>query len=207
MVKEDFVDFLKKIYNYFEKIEPKFHTIDLWYLEVNKIDGNSLNFIYKHIIQDSAGVPRNLPGAMIALYQEWRKTVGKKDADACGCHEGWWEVVFYYPEKEIWAIYSLRCGNCGSGGPKSIDDLIPLENYEQEPSRWAKEPPPWGMIYPEPKSRKPYIDKILAHLKDRPAKGNLFEGRPTHEDLAKYGPELPQEVLSKITKDHGDLPF
>jgi hypothetical protein len=128
------------------------------------------------------------------LCREWKKSVGRKDGE-CGCHEGWWDVCFFYPEKQLWAIYSLRCGNCGAAGPKCVDDLVNMENYEQEPTRWEKETPPWGMIYPESKSRRLFIDKILAHQEklreSRPPKGNLFEpgSRP--------GEELPI----------GDLPF
>ena len=153
---------------YFERKEPSDATVNLWYEEVKKIPAEVLPRIYGEIIGLET-FPRNLPGFMQAKAKEWRAANPQRQSRGnCECHQGVWEVAFWRPELEEWAIFTIPCGPCnGREGPGQRFDLANAKFYEREPDRYMETPPSWALICPDKDSISKKRQEILAYLKHR----------------------------------------
>lgn len=166
MVKADFARWLKQALTYFERKEPSDATVNLWYEKVKNIPAGALPQIYQEVTGMEV-FPRNLPAFMQAKAREWL-AANPQTGSKCECHRGLWEVAFWRPELEEWAIFSIPCGPCnGKEGPRQCYDLLSPKFYDREPDRYMETPPPWALIYPDKDSLHKKCQEIRDYLKQR----------------------------------------
>jgi hypothetical protein len=163
MEKTAFTRWLHQALSYFERKEPSDETVDLWFQTVREIPAEALPWLYQELIGLEAW-PRNLPGFLQTRVRNW-PGLSRQTQPHCECHRGTWEVAFWRPELDEWAIFSLPCGSCNGGdGPARCDDLLHPRLYDREPDRYMAQPPPWALIYPDQDSLAKKRGEILAYL-------------------------------------------
>jgi len=116
----DLREFVSKL-NIFYGLEKTVSSrrLELWLDDVTNIPKESLDFIYKKIIQGKDTIPRNLPKYIKQYFLEWRFANPDKqinpDAQKTPCEDCFGKGILWFKKKSVDGFkYELaaRCGHC-----------------------------------------------------------------------------------------------
>ena len=112
----DFSNAVNELCDYYERKEPKQGTKDLWFANLKNIPTEALPWIVKKICQENESFPRNLPGAIQAMYQAWRgahpeKIAHEQKQDCPDCDDGTIRAWKIGNNNRAYS-YLFRCARC-----------------------------------------------------------------------------------------------
>lgn len=116
MTESEFTTFIQDICNYYERKLPKDSTADLWFSRIKGIPIEPLPWIFAKLTENE--MPKNLPGAVWALYKEWLLSHSEKalyptmfECPDCKDDPGYLHVT-KVSERGAKYTYVFNCGLC-----------------------------------------------------------------------------------------------
>lgn len=137
MTLDDFTGLITELSDFYERKQPKPHTIELWYRLIKRIPHEPLKWIMRHIEDNYESFPKNITAALWEAYTEWQQANPDKMAkesffDCPDCSEG---LIFARKTKNnISYKYVFRCVKCKQNHcrsyPESSKSELIAEGYD-----------------------------------------------------------------------------
>lgn len=114
-----FNELIQNLFHYFDRKQPGHEQLRLWFSEITHIPNMVVDFIYQKITRDNEAMPKNIPMAIKAGWEEWKKLNPAKvmnyqvtDCKVCGSIG----LMFYRkkekPKSGIRYEYCACCPDC-----------------------------------------------------------------------------------------------